>query len=661
MTFGFNGIPSIDRNRILEESEMAQKEIENDVSVSEDEASKVFDFALETAVLGQKILDQLNKKVNNYIPVPPEAGKIRAAILRRTDRIPEGKYIDFSLFAECLDMILKSRKIKVTDLVDFTGDPNVDTENYNIKQRVEIGDDLTTVDLFLAGLILPASYIASRMVAHSLVGAVPPLGALVGEAIAFMFLLGLDRLAIKAELEKRSITIVNGQKMQDYVDYLADNPKEIHKILKNADIPDSDKIGDYKAISTFALNYIYRTPTAEYDSWLAYQHISYSNHELERILEMASNYSSKWSFVAAHQFNINEYIRANAIRLDYLAQVPDQGTLEAGIKRNLMAMRGAWKQPIIQSIQTASYGYRNIISTLLNEWLPPFKFDLVNIPEIDFVLTINANKTLLCCLVRILGAFDPSALRLFAKILRLGAMGIQLNYRNIMSNYIYLLFNEFANAAVNAVTAVRDEVTKYIFAAFQKDSDLIDLILACTPVQELIFEILQQFNHLSNLLRRLLLQVGEKARLQEESFNVYLDIGAGRRSLLFIAELLDAIAIEIEQNSGILCIGRKPVPSQDGGKTSNSNEMLDPELTTQFILNFKTSKVPIVDFDKDFLEENNLGKTIYTKGKTFIIENSETIDAAQLSSLVNLCQDELSIENQTAIRERLKKVINGLS
>jgi len=249
MNFDFDGRPGINRERILTESE---KNIAEEISAedsSELEIAQIFESVLDVAIFGQEILNELKDHISNTLDVPKTAPQVRAAIMRVDPTIPEGAHITFSLFTQCIDELLKARRINKKDLIQFVGDPNLDTQNYEILQRRNISDDLTVVDLFLAGAVIPASYVASRMVAMHLVGPIPVLAPLIGEAIAFLFLLGLDRLAVKAQLKDSGLTTqVNGMDIDDYVDFLADNPAEIHKVLKDSNYIDSNRIEDCRMI-----------------------------------------------------------------------------------------------------------------------------------------------------------------------------------------------------------------------------------------------------------------------------------------------------------------------------------------------------------------------------------------------------------------------------
>ncbi len=676
--FDYNGKPTISRERILDESEMILNEELSKEDISEDSATSVIDEAVNTAVFGQAILDQLNAKIINILPVPESQPNIRAAVLRRSDRIPLGSYIDFSLFAESIDSILKAKKFRSNDLVDFTGDPSTDTHNYNIKQRQTLGDDLSTFDLFMAGLVLPGAYIASRLAAYQLIGPLPVLGPLAGEAIAFLFLLGLDRYAIKAEVKRSNVnTKINGMDPEDFVDFLADNPKEIHAILNAANIPDSNKLADYKLIQDYAIKTILAQATSEYDAWLAYYQISYTNHSLERVIEMSPRYSSKYAFIADKQFNINDAIKAGARRTEQFTTLRDQYTLRAGLVRNLQPMREAYKQPILRSVLQASTAYRNIISTLLNDFLPSNLIPDVNLSSADvfgniqipgtaaplppFELTINLNKQILCCLINIFGAFPPDFLKFLAKILRLSVYGIHLNFRQLMANYINGVLNEFLNAAIGLIEEVRNELFRQIFSVLNQDNDLIDLILACLPAREILMQIFKQFNALTELLRKLFIDVRNSVDLSGEAGQFWEIPFPFKRTILFIAELLDAIAIELEYGGGVLCYHGRHLPDQNKQKSPRIDQIIDPDLASQFILNFKTSKVPIVEFDKEFLERFNLGNELIIKGKKVVFENLPDSSEAALATILSVCGEELGQEQQESIRARIKNIISKIN
>lgn len=676
--FDYQGTPKITRERILDESEhLLQEEISQE-KLSEDAVNSLFDSVVDTAILGQAILDQLGAKIRNILPVPESEPNVRAAVLRRSDNIPLGSYIDFSLFSLSIDSILKAKKFRSNDLVDFTGDPATDTHNYMIKQRQTLGDSLSTLDLFMAGLVLPGAYIASRMVAYQLIGPLPVLGPLAGEAIAFLFLLGLDRYAVKAEIKRSNVTTkINGMDPEDFVDYLADNPKEIHAILKSANIPDSNKLSDYRLIQDYAIKTILSEATSEYDSWLAYYQISYTNHSLERTIEISHRYSDKYKFVANNQFNINDAIKAGARRTEQFTTLGNQYTLRAGLVRNLQPMREAYKQPILRSMLQASTAYRNIISTLLNDFLPSNLIPDVNLSSADifgnitipgtaaalppFELTINLNKQILCCLINIFGAFPVDFLNLLAKILRLSVYGIHLNFRQLMANYINGILNEFTNAALGLIEEVRNEIFRQIFSVLNQDNELIDLILACLPAREILMQIFKQFNALTELLRKLLIDLRNNVDLSGEAGQFWEIPFPFKRTILFIAELLSAIAIELEYGGGVLCYHSRHLPDQNKQKNPRIDQLIDPDLASQFILNFKTPKVPVVEFDKDFLERFNVGDSLIIKNKKVFFENLPEASEEALATILSVCGEELGQENQEAIRNRIKNIISKIN
>lgn len=669
--FDYDGSPKITRQRILDESEVAFQEELSQPSLSEDSVNEIFDTAIDSAILGEAILDQLKAKIVNILPVPESQPTVRAAVLRRSDRIPLGSYIDFSLFAESIDSILKAKKFRSNDLVDFTGDPSTDTLNYNIKQRQTLGDSLSTLDLFMAGVVLPGAYIASRLAAYQLIGPLPVLGPLAGEAIAFLFLLGLDRYAVKAEVKRSKInTKINGMDAEDFVDFLADNPKEIHAILRAANIPDSNKLSDYRLIQDYAIKTILSEATSEYDSWLAYYQISYSNHALERIIEMSSRYSSKYAFVANKDFNINDAIKAGARSTEQFTTLGNQYTLRAGLVRNLQPMREAYKQPLLRSVLQASTAYRNIISTLLNDFLPSNLIPDINLSTGNinvgvgvlppFELTINLNKQILCCLINIFGAFPIDFLKFLARMLRLSVYGVHLNFRQIMANYISGVLNEFTNAALGMIEEVRNELFSQIFSVLNQDNELVDLILACLPAREILMQIFKQFNALTELLRKLILDVRNSVDVSGEAGQFWEIPFPFKRTILFIAELLDAIAIELEYGGGVLCYNSRYLPDQNKQKNPRIDQKIDPDLASQFILNFKTPKVPIVEFDKEFLDRFNAGNYLTIKNKKVVFESLPENSDAALATIMAVCGEELGQEQQEAIRNRIKNIINKI-
>lgn len=668
MSFKYDGKPQITRERILEESERIDNEFQQQKYIEEEEVHNLFVDILSVAVLGKEIQDELKDKINNILPVPESAPHIRAAVKRRST-IPQGSYIDFSLFAQAVDTVLRSRRIKPQSLVDFTGDPNVDTYEYEIKQRQNIDSDLTTVDLFLAGAVLPAAYIASRIIAAQLVGGGGSFtGAIVAEAIAFLFLLGLDRLAIKAELQKSNLnTTINGMSPGDFVDFLDDNPSEIHKILQESGISDTNKIADFVTIRDFCLEQFSRITTSEYDSWQAYHQVALQNFNLERVLEISPRYSDRWNFVRDEEFSLESYIAQGANSIRNALNRPRPNTFEERLRSNLLPMRESYKQGILFAAAQARTGYRNIISNLMNDFLPLPTIQvgdeslegLPGLPQI--ALTINLNKTLLCCVLRIFSAFPPASLRLFAQILRLGAMSFQLNFRTIIGKYINATWNEYVYVVIGMIESVRNEILGSIFDVFRKDSDAIDLILACTPIQEILFQLLQQFNHLTNLLRRLLLDAYAQFDSGSDASTAWeLDFPM-KRTLLFIAELLDAIAIELEYSGSVLCPTRGVADNAGNGNRNQTDEVIDPDVAPQFVLNFTTDKVPRIQFSQEFLERNNLGRDIVIRDRTYRFENTEDISNEAVLTLVNSCKDELDPEKQVAIQKRIKDVIISLS
>lgn len=665
--FSYDGTPKINRKRVLEDIENNLPVERESPELTQEQVDELFDNTVPVAKLGEDILDELVRVINNTIPVPESAGQVRAAIIRRST-IPAGQWIDFNLFHQSVDLIIKASFLKSSDLIDFTGDPNTDTQEYLIKQRQNIGDSLSTVDLFLAGAVIPAAYIASRLVAQQLVGPIPVLNNLVGEAIAFLFLLGLDRLAIKAQIEKSKInTTINGMSADAFVDFLADNPSEIHKILKDANIPDTNKIEDFKIIRDFALKYISTHNTSEYDSWLAYYHIANSQSMLERVIEVSPRYSQKWAFAAGDDFNIKEFVRGSSNRLTQAAFSEfraGNNTLRSAIRNNLIPMKGAYKQSMIQMVAQARSGYRNIITSLMHDYLPfPKSLDVpISIPGLSGIpqiaITINLNKTLLCCVVRIFSAFSPDTLRLYARILRLGSMGIRLNFQNLMGKYVQTLYNQYVFSVIGMVDAVKNKIINEVFGVFNKDSELIDWILACTPAEEILFQVMKEFNKLFDILKRLLLDVASMVNFSADTFELWAFDTPVQRTLLFISELLESIAIEIENGGGVLCpIRRDQFGSSD--KKDRINPIIDKDAATEFVTNFKAKTVPTINFSKEFLEKYNLGKEMIVKGNAVKIEDSSEISDEAINTIINHCTEELDPEKQIAIRDRIKSVLSS--
>ena len=665
--FNYDGTPSVSRERVLEETALNVEEVTQEVTSEQEEIDTLFDEALAVHIFGQEYLKELSDLLNNQIDVPESAPEVRAAVLRQSN-IPSGSYIDFALFRQAVETIFDALNLKQQDLIDFTGDPNTDTHTYKIKQRQNIGDDLTLLDLFLAGLIIPGAYIAARIAASQMIGTTdstgfPIFGPLLGEAIALLFLLGLDSLAVKAELKKSKVnTKINGMSPEEFVDYLDQNPKEIHAVLENSGFKNTTKIEDFKIIKDFCLDYIFRTPTSAYDHWLTYYHVSSAQPFLERMIELSPRYSEKWKYISGENFDVKEFVKQGERALETaLSAAPPAGPLRESIRQNLLGMQDAFRSSMFSAVAAIRTGYRNSIAVLLNDFLPfPDNLTLdsgLSIGNEPVGLTINLNKTLICCLLRIFAGFPPETLRLMSKILALGAINLQLNFRNIMGRYIQNLFNTYVLTVIGMVETVRTELLNQIFGVLGEDSEIIDLILACTPAKEILFQVFKQFNLLFDQLKRMLLDVTSTIDFTEESFQLWELNVPLKRTLLFIAELLEALAIELEFGGGVLCATRQSISTDSDDK--NKTRILDSDLTKDFVEGFVSKNVPAHEFTPEFKQRYDAGKYLTIKGKKVLLENSENISNNAVNTLVNYCTEELSQERQVAAQTKIKEAIKS--
>lgn len=665
--FGYDGTPKIDRDRILQGAGAEPTPSIESVIAPQEKVDETIAEVVRTLIFANDLQKELADKVSNIMPVPETAPAVRASVMRRSN-IPKGQYIDFALFRQAVDTLLRARSLKTKDLVDFVGDPSIDDKTYQIKQRLNIGDELGVLELFLAGAVIPGVYIASRVLMTQLkLDIIPIFGTLLKEGIAYLLLLGLDAIAVKAMLRDNGIsTLIDGIPAEQYVDYLEQNPQEIHKVLEDKNIPDANKLDDFRAIQQFALNTIRRSETSEYDSWMAYFQVGNSRSNLERVVQISPNYSERWRFVSDEDFDIQNFVsHGESVLRRVQAQSPNNAfTLKERLRRSILPMQDAQNDAINLMVSDIQAGYRNMITSLLYDYLP-FPSEMELLPE-EFVeaglgISIDLNRSLLCCLVRIFSGFDPQTLRLFANILKLGAVRFQLHASNLLERYIQSIANDLLLSILSAIDTLKYEIINQILSVLNEDGEIMELIIACTPAKEILLKVIEQFNLLVDQLKRLIIKFAENIRITSDSMLSWGIDFPGKRTLLFLSELLNVLADEIELPGSRLCPGFGNYESERS--RNRFNERVDPEVAPEFVRNFKTDLVPTIDFSAEFLRKYSAGKEIIRDGVRVPLDNVDEVSPEVMRSRTRQCQDELSSDRQIAIQERIrnaiKNIING--
>jgi hypothetical protein len=484
--------------------------------------------------------EQIKKTAKDRIPVHPQAHEVRHAI--RTlwrDRLEDFIFLD--QYIEAVEYEFKRNAMDPVLLMNkLTG--NLEVDNRIIDQtQWTTSEGISPEDLaVIAGqyaLCLVANrimqpYQAPDVQKQTAVKLQPGTesGAMLGQV-----LIGLAALLLQVVENTDEIKGL----LDETVGQLAEfNNLEVEEIISQAKAQERDPLIDkyntsqrpyfYDVIRRYVVDWLENNTEPGYEGWMVYNDLASKKADSGTMLAELSNYAGSE---------------------DKTGVQTREGQLET--QASAQMARSLYRMAYCQAVAA-------------NE-------------QLDMVAAILDSKytaDMICCLVMLFGAIPTEQLRLIRFILAVSANGISLNmggaFRGLSGRTNQWLAERVVEPVMHSVHRFWDSIKSRVLQLIDRDEwedkELYDILMACTPIDELFELIVNGLESLEKALQQLISAAWDKLETKNVEGKFALRLMADSKKSKVLLGLLDKVLELIEQ--GNLCI-------REGGVTPSPEEIED--------------------------------------------------------------------------------------
>jgi hypothetical protein len=352
----------------------------------------------------------------------------------------------------------------------------------------------------------------------------------VGVGIALLIELGTSYSAFN-QVFSGGENILN-EDLQEQYEALRNDPAARKQVLEDVGydyeaLVQNKKFDDYKAIKTYALEYISsRSLDLRYDHWIAWANVVENQEMITGSLAMAPMFSKKWKI-----FGETNDVSVFNSELD-VGAIGGIGPEETDFEDDLV---NAAKEGLVT-------GLKNYFGSVLT-----VSDDHYNKAAQTYSMQIDAR--LMCCIVWFLGPLDTSTLKRMSELMRLLALNTRVNFKDLISRLIH-------DALAPVLSMMVAYLNKMVHGFF---NDLMSKLLNIKKddwgmaIQKCIgIEILY------GLIEKFMLKIVEKLQEYIDELNGLLDrlngkatamveISAERRWMITMAAMIDAIVDKLDK------------------------------------------------------------------------------------------------------------------
>lgn len=549
MGLDYTGIPERDFKRDLKDplnllSLDDNSALEQAVKVPSD---VVFDELAKVYMKGNHLLNGLaDMNPAGFIPVE-QGASVRVAIQRlnasaATDAITFGMYKTACEFIANRATALDEEFLLAFDVVDPAAIGSVVTKkhkNQNDNKKDWITDFLVGLSP-IAGMII-SGYIADAAMTSSLKVPVPD-GPVAGTQPTAYHGQGLAvGLALLIEIGAKSLLFFNAfdtdndslsPEVREKFEELSSSPTMRREVLEAVGydyeaLTQNRKFDDHMEIKTYALNYISsRDNSIQYDHWIAWSNVLENQSLISGSIGMAPSFSNRWKKFS--ETNDPSVLVTSVIDTDDLGDDPIfdddpdfdlTGALEDGL----------------------TAGLRNYFASVLT-------VSDTHYAKAYSTFSMQLDPRLLCCILWFLGPLDTKDIATMANILRLLALSVNVNWRDLLGRItedtLASVLNMIAAYVSKIITDIFNDILQKMFkipnsdleVAFQK---CIGIEVIFNLIQKAMIMISKQMNLIIKELNALLYSIGGKATAN-------IEVSAERRWMAVLAGMMDAIVDKLD-------------------------------------------------------------------------------------------------------------------
>jgi hypothetical protein len=549
MGLDYSGKPERSFRRVLKDSLSALSETDpsffkEDPVLDED---VLFNDLAKVLMKGAKLKEGLGN-MNPAAWIPVEVGAKVISSLQRVNPSGPIDRITFGLYKEACEFITgRNSAIDEEFLLQFeTVDYELGHAQTNFAHKGKSGSGGDWIGQFLEALapmggLMIASYLMDVGGANK--PAVPtPDGENAGTQVQQQQALGTSTgLSLLIEMGMTYLVftqllpdaneILNEDLRSQYDELLAD-PALRRETLESAGydyeaLVQNQKFDDYIAIKTYCLEYIANRPlNLQYDHWIAWANVVENQEVVSGSLAMAPMFSKKWKLFS----ETNDTSVFSTTNETQLGPNDPQDTFEE-LGEDL---EGAAKKGLVT-------GLKNYFGSVTN-----VSDDHYNRAAQAFSMQIDAR--LMCCVVWFLGPLDTKMLKKISELLRLLAMSVKVNFKDLIARLTH-------DALAPVISMLVAYINKIIHSVFDelldkllkiKDEDWSIAVSKCIGIETLfkwlekiILELVAKITDLIKELNAFLDQINGKA-------TALIEISAERRWMLTMAAMIDAIVDKID-------------------------------------------------------------------------------------------------------------------
>lgn len=549
MALDYQGTPARDFKRNLKDPLNPLSLDDNTVleQIAQVPDDLVFDELAKVYMKGNHLLNGLAAMdPAGFIPVK-EGDSVKVAIQRlnpsgATDAITFGMFKTASEFIANRASALDEEFLLAFDVIDPAAIGSTVTKKHkdqNDSKKDWITDFLVGLSP-IAGMII-SGYVADAAMTSSLKVPVPD-GPVAGTQPTTYHAQGLGvGLALLIEIGAKSLIFFNAftsdndalsPEVREKFEELSNSPTMRQEVLEAAGydyeaLTQNRRFDDHMEIKTYSLNYISsRDSSVRYDHWIAWANVLENQSLISGSIAMAPTFSNRWK----------KFSETN----DPSVVVTSKFTID--------------DDPIFTDDDAdAELDFKDAIETGLTQGLKNYFSSVLTVSDTHYskayaTFSMQLDPRLLCCILWFLGPLDTDNIAKMAQILRLLALSINVNWRDLLGRItedtLASVLNMIAAYVSKIITGIFNDILQQMFkipntdleVAFQK---CIGIEIIFNLIQKAMIMIAKQMNLIIKELNALLFSIGGKATAN-------IEVSAERRWMVVLAGMMDAIVDKLD-------------------------------------------------------------------------------------------------------------------